>query len=305
MPNPVDLPLLPVPLQVQAPGYAALDIRRAVTGSGPQEGVLGDTDFLVTPRFAGASQAVDVAAGEALVRGDSITRQGLYHCALEANLTGITQVDVPGADSVKPRIDQAVLEVKDDTHDASGLFVARVRVVPGTPTTGATLTNRLGVAPLPATSLLLADLYSEANEGQIVTTDIRDRRAWAHGAFVPWHAVGQQASFNQLPRRRLETSGRTLRVTLRARDTQTGSTATYIKARALIDGVQPAAADGGASQEESLGRGFFFEWLLTNVPSGTHLVELDLEETDGSWDALDVTMSVEEITRPIAHNGLA
>src|SRR5262245_5660091 len=97
---------------------------------------------------------VQVAAGEALVQGDALTtNQGLYYCKLDAVQTGLT---VPNSDPTNPRLDQAVLEVLDHTHDGSGLYLARLRVVAGTPNASATIDNRLGAAALPSSALLLS-----------------------------------------------------------------------------------------------------------------------------------------------------
>lgn len=182
MPNPVQLPTLPVPVQgAPAPGYSAVDVRRmALAGPPIQEGVVGSADLLVTQRAAGAGLAVDVAAGEAYVLGDSITRQGLYYCLSGSALTGATEVTVRAGDG-SPRIDQVVLEVKDAQHDGSGLNLARVRIVEGTPTAGATLDNRLGAATLPPTCLRLADLLIGAAAATVPTANIRSRRPMARG----------------------------------------------------------------------------------------------------------------------------
>lgn len=180
MPNPSALPSLPVAVQgVPAPGYSAIDVRR-LAGVGVQEGVVAANDFKVTQRAAGAGLAVDVAAGQAMVQGDSVTNQGLYYVGATAALTAATEVTVAIGDA-NPRLDQIVLEVKDAQHDGSGINQGRVRLIAGAPTAGATLDNRLGAAALPASCLRLADLLMPAAGNQALTANIRDRRPWSRG----------------------------------------------------------------------------------------------------------------------------
>lgn len=165
-----------------SPGYDAVDFRRA-DSNGLQEGVYNSGDFMVTQRGAGANMSVDIAAGSgatALVQGDTITGQGLYTVAPHS---GTINETITAADPTNPRIDQIVLEVLDNVHDASGNNVARTRVVTGTPTSGATLDNRSGAAALPGSALLLADVRVPAAAASIANSNIRDRRKWARGAF--------------------------------------------------------------------------------------------------------------------------
>lgn len=171
----------PVALQgVAAPGYSALDVRRLAQAPA-QEGVLTpSTDYL--PGAGVAAKTITVAAGEALVQGDSVTNQGRYYHRNSATQT----LDLATApDATNPRIDQVVLEVKDDAHDASGLNVGRLRVISGTPSSGATLTNRTGAAALPSSCMRIADVLVPAgyNAAFVPATHIRDRRQAAFGAF--------------------------------------------------------------------------------------------------------------------------
>lgn len=171
----------PVLLQgVVSPGYSAIDVRRAIAAELAQEGVVGSADYKVTPS-AGVKQLA-VAAGEAGVDGDSVTNQGRYY---QRNGAAQTLDLATAPDLTNPRIDQLVLEIKDDAHDASGLSAGRLRVITGTPTAGATLDNRTGAAALPSTCIRLADVLVPANYNAvfIAGTHIRDRRPWARGGF--------------------------------------------------------------------------------------------------------------------------
>lgn len=178
------------------PGYSALDDRRANIGP-TQEGIYGtptlvtaggvanvaNADFMVTQRNAGANLSVDInmpAGGFALVQGDTISGQGLYCVPVHAS--NINEV-LAAADPTNPRIDQVVLEILDNVIDASGNNLARIRVLPGTPTPGATVTNRSGAAALPGSCLLLADVPVAAGASSVANSAIRDRRKWCRGAF--------------------------------------------------------------------------------------------------------------------------
>lgn len=164
------------------PGFDAIDLRRA-DSTGIQEGVVDGTAYMVVQRAAGANLSVDIGAnvGFACVQGDSVTGQALYTIAPHSAV--INEV-IATADATNPRIDQVILEALDTTHDASGLNIARTRVLTGTPTSGATLANRTGAAALPSNALRLADVLVPAADTTIDNTQIRDRRAFARGAYL-------------------------------------------------------------------------------------------------------------------------
>lgn len=171
------------------PGYSAIDLRRAFL-EGAQEGVVAITTaeadgWMCVQRSAGANNQVEIKANVACARvqGDSVTQQGLYTVAPHS---AVILETITAADATNPRIDQVILEVLDNVHDASGSSLARVRVLAGLATAAADLTNRLGAAALPGNALRLADLLIPANTGGTVTlsnTSIRDRRPWARGAY--------------------------------------------------------------------------------------------------------------------------
>jgi hypothetical protein len=164
-----------------SPGYAAIDVRRS-DSVGLQEGVYAASDFMAQQRVAGANMQVEIAmpvGGGAMVQGDSVNGQALYFVPVAS---GNYLETIATADATNPRIDQVILEIQDNIHDASGGNLARTRILTGTPTAGATLTNRTGAAALPGSALLLADVLVDAAVGSIVNAKIRDRRKWARGA---------------------------------------------------------------------------------------------------------------------------
>lgn len=164
-----------------SPGYDAIDFRRA-TLPGVQEGAIESGAYDVTQRGSGANMSVDIAAsaGSCVVQGDHVTGQGVY--VVPPHSVTINEV-IATADATNPRIDQVILEIKDDTHDASGLNEVRIRVLTGTATAGATLDTRTGAASLPSSAMLLADVLVAAADTSITNSEIRDRRPWARGAY--------------------------------------------------------------------------------------------------------------------------
>jgi hypothetical protein len=161
-----------------APGYSAIDLRRFEAIS-RREGLLSESSYLVSQRGAGANGTVDVAASTGdgfVIQGDSITAQGVY---LVPPHNAVINVDIAAGDPTNPRNDLVVLEVKDDTHDAGGLNLARVRVITGTPNASAALTDAFGVngtPALPISAVPLAVVRQPASGVNITNAMIDDRR---------------------------------------------------------------------------------------------------------------------------------
>lgn len=137
-----------------------------------QQGVL--TGLAVTP---GAGITVNIANGRAFITDD-----GSVHSAgtlLPSTLGIPATLTLSSNSSGLPRVDQIVLTL-------ISMDAGTVSVIPGTPTSGATLDNRNGAAALPFRSIRLADvLVPNAFVGPFVLgTHIRDRRPWAKGAWV-------------------------------------------------------------------------------------------------------------------------
>lgn len=140
------------------------------------------TDMVVTP--AGTGLRVDIAAGAAWVKGDSGTpamgiSQGLFSVVNDAAVTNA--VTLPTADPTNPRLDQIVLKVRDSADLGSGADDALFEYVQGTPTGGATLSNRNGAAALGNDRLLLADVLVPATATNLTAANVRDRRIPANG----------------------------------------------------------------------------------------------------------------------------
>lgn len=176
--------------------YTAWDLRGHYGGDPPGPGVAGFNDYRVIQRQAGANMSVDVGATgvglmQAWVRGSTREGQGLYRVDNMDRAAPTTTAYVPQLNvavsanaSGNPRLDQVVLEVLDQQHTGAS-SLARIRVVAGTATAGATLDNRAGAAVLPASSILLADILVANAAASILTASIRDRRQFPIPGVLP------------------------------------------------------------------------------------------------------------------------
>jgi hypothetical protein len=163
---------LPEFLQTQK--YSAQRMRAMMATSGLlQEGIVDAGDYKVSQRGAGANMSVDIAAGEAWVKGDDAARQGWYHVVND----GTVNLAIPAAHATLPRVDQVVLRVYDSTVIGGPTDAAMLEVVSGTATAGASLSNRTGAAALPATAIRLADVLIAAAGTKIENAAIGNLRS--------------------------------------------------------------------------------------------------------------------------------
>lgn len=157
----------------------ALDLRRGLS-YGQQEGVGSVGDLTVAQRSAGANMSVDIAAGEAMVQGDSTAYQGKYYVLNDAlfNLTGFS-----AANATNPRVDRVAIRVRDAFHGDAANDVSFI-ILTGTPTSGATLTNLTGAASVPGGHLLLANVLIPASATTVTTANISNVATQSVGGFV-------------------------------------------------------------------------------------------------------------------------
>lgn len=244
-------------------------MRALLAEAGLQEGVLEAGDLKVTQRAAGgAGPSVDVAIGTAWVRIDTGTRNGMAHVFSDA----IGSAAVGAGHATLPRIDQVVLQYNDSSIPAGvGGNVPTLRVIPGTPTSGATLDNRTGAAALPNDCVRLADVLQPAAGVNVTTANIRDRRPRSRGAYKRVLRTAGDHSLNNTSitaidavnlASRIECTGAPVRCKLRGRMALSTSNSIIMAFR--VDG---AVQDGG----EQLG--------ITPVAGSLVLVNL-------SWDLL-------------------
>lgn len=297
-----------------SPGFDAIDLRRADL-IGVQEGVYGLTDYMVVQRAAGANMSVDIgtpAGAVALVQGDSVSGQGLYTVPAHSS-TPINEV-VSAANATNPRIDQVVLEVLDSTHDGSGSYLARTRVIAGTPTAGATLDNRNGAATLPGSALRLADILVGAVATSLANTVIRDRRSWARGAFFrggtpasnPSTASGafiaaSAAAFQC----RLECTGVPVRMILQLNGSNSAAGGQVVTSPG-VDAVY--VGDLGGFQSATGGSYGFAGFVYVFTPAvGSHVFDVGFRQGGGTGTLIasptnPPTFTVEEMVRPYGPN---
>jgi hypothetical protein len=237
-------------------------------------------DLKVTQRSAGgAGQAVDVAAGEALILGDDTTRQGIYHQTADA----VETVALPAASAAQPRFDQLIIHVYDSSI-TGGSDTPLFEVLQGTAQAGVTIDNRLGAAALPNNAIRLAEWVTPASAGAytLLSTAIRDRRPWARGA--QWSTVYTAGAnltttttvliridaTNLQPR--IESSGVPLEISLNASGYHSVANA-GVELSLAIDGSTEVtnAKRRHASNVAGIGPLWAPRWIIAAPPVGTHL----------------------------------
>jgi hypothetical protein len=303
------------------PGYDAIDLRRMMqAASSNQEGVFDSTGWKVSENSGGANMTVQVAAnvGLARVTGESVTHQGPY---IVAPHSAVITLDVSAAHSTNPRVDMVILQVRDNTHDALGANDARVRILAGTATSGATLDNLNGQASLPSNSLRLADVLVPAADTTISNAQIRDRRLWALGVYYRFvrtagsHTTASTSfaiidSTTMQPR--IECSGASVRMWLRGKVANSSAGEATIF-RPYLDGAaaETSSTDmfvaylGPTANEDPS----YLSIAWDVVPAaGSHLFAWGWRTTGGlstlaATAGQPLQMIVEEIARPSATNG--
>ncbi len=150
--------------------YALLNRTSANTPGVIAGGVMSNADCALTAPASGLS--VNVAVGEMIIPGTEGGSQGGYY----ARVSSQTTLPIATANASNPRVDSIYATVSDSNYTepsgGSGNQWA-LQVIPGTPTSGATLTNLLGVAAAPASSLLIGYVLVPAAAASIVTADIQ------------------------------------------------------------------------------------------------------------------------------------
>jgi hypothetical protein len=293
--------------QGTTPGYSALDLRRS-DSLGLQEGVLNASDFMVVQRGAGATMSVDIgmpAGGFACVQGDTIAGQGLY--TVPVHSATINEA-IAAADATNPRVDQVILEILDNVHDGTGGNRAQTRVLTGTATVGATLTNRTGAVALPANACLLADVLVGAAAASITNTVIRDRRKWARGAHVfivrnTGNYTTVSGSYVEVDttnlKPRVECSGAPVRIKMSSYAAISAVTTAFFNY--FLDGVSASQARGIQETVAGANQPTTFEWETTPA-AGSHQFSLAFLTTSGTLTlaataADQLLFSVEEVVR--------
>lgn len=306
-------------------GYDAIDLRRAHS-VGRQEGAVTAGAYKVTQRSAGANLSVDVATdqGAFLVQGDDVALQGLYQVAATALKSNL---DVAAANVTNPRVDQVVVEARDDAHKGDGITRARVYVLTGTPTSGATLDNAAGTtsrAALPPSTARLAEFVVAAGATSIASAAIRDRRGWAAGGYrrvarstnatggIDYPATNGPLAFtavdsaNLAPR--MECSGAPVRLHVFGQVTS-GVAGAFFLVHWRMDGQPIDGGGDGTVYIPDTGNILSIDFTRTVIPpAGSHVFAPYITWVVGQATLLArvgqaVIVEVEEVVRPVASNG--
>lgn len=284
-----------------------------------QEGVLGTgttaQDYMVQQRTLGANMSVEIVApangnGGALVQGDSVGGQGLYY--VHQASAAINEL-IAAADPSNPRLDSVILRVQDDVHDGGAFAQAVVQVLTGTPNGATTMSNRVGAASVPASSLLLADVLVGAAASSITNSAIRDRRKWARGAFARVTDTTSDITLSTLAgvgsTYRLECSGTPMRVVIEGLFNT--SAALQLSTALFMDGssvATPHLSKAYAGPAALNGLNFHSEWVFTPA-AGSHTFQLAAGQSGATVTLKRVANSAlnytfEEIVRQDALNNL-
>lgn len=121
---------------------SAQDFRQLV-GAVLSEGIVTTGALLVAQRAAGANFTVDVAAGQAMVLGESVAQQGGYLITS----TAVGSVTIPAAPASGSRTHRIILRQWDKTHDGGTLYTPVLECLPDTGS---------GTPALPANAITLA-----------------------------------------------------------------------------------------------------------------------------------------------------
>lgn len=165
------------PIAIQATGgdptigYSAQDLMRATLhGVFRRSGIVTTSALGVSQRSGGATFGVDVAAGQIVVPGTSITGQGKYLCTV----TSTVQLPTPTAPASGTRTHRIVAEVLDKQVTGSA-YGWRLRLVEDTGT---------GLPAAPANSETIATVSIAAAQASVLNAHITDVRAMAHASAV-------------------------------------------------------------------------------------------------------------------------
>lgn len=155
---------------------------RALAYASWGEGVIDSTSITVVE--AGTpDMTVDVTLADdvvAIVEGDTQAGQGRYVIKGDGSTYSVS---ITAADATNPRVDLLVMEVKDTAYDASGQRTVILRTIDGTPTGGASLSNRSGaqsLSSLPDTVIPVADIHVPATDTSIEDAQIQSQRFLAY-----------------------------------------------------------------------------------------------------------------------------
>jgi hypothetical protein len=157
----------------------------AVTAVGVGHGLVREGHLAVSEKSGTPNMSVDVAAGIAMVTGDSSLAQGVYVATNDA----VANLVVATADATNDRWDLVVMQVRDNAEDSGGSTDARLFVVTGT------AASSPADPTIPDGCLVLARVVVEALASSITDSDITNLAGLARGSSwnQAWGMMGYAA----------------------------------------------------------------------------------------------------------------
>lgn len=147
--------------------YSAVDYRSLLHGLFRSDGILRpDTvagGLKVSQRAAGADLSVDVAAGRAIIEGDSVADQGKYFCWS----TDVVNVGVPAPPASGSRTHIVVARLYDKLHDGGSAYEWTIELVED---------DGSGVPAVPGSAIPLAQVAVAAGQTSVTDANITDTR---------------------------------------------------------------------------------------------------------------------------------
>lgn len=164
--------------------YIAREWRAFIDALAYREGVCGIGHYAVSQRGAGANQSVDIAAGLAIVVGDTQAAQGKY---VQRNNAVVNFTNIPAPPASGTRTHMLVLRINDKQAGSSS-YDPEFAIKPDT-----------GSGPPPAgpNEMALATIKRTAGQSSVVTADIKTQVIYAGtvptilGGFEFWGGNGQ------------------------------------------------------------------------------------------------------------------
>lgn len=160
--------LTPWPLQPigsDSVTFTASDLRQFNQAIWAKEGVLTLNALNVTQRASGANLSVDVSAGQAVVKCDSVAPNGMY----VVTATASSNVVLPAAPGSGTRTHFIIAQVNDNQDDGSGLYTWKTDVAADGGTG----------AVVPDSALKLATVSVAHGQSSVTNANINDVRAFA------------------------------------------------------------------------------------------------------------------------------
>jgi hypothetical protein len=290
-----------------------------------QEGVANAGDLKVSQRAAGANMSVDIATGDFWIRTDTDTPDGLIHGYSDA----ISNQTVTASHATLPRVDSVYVQYNDSSLGAGvGGDTPTFRVLAGTATTGAQITNfagasyRAGAAAAPNDALLVADILVPAASTSVTNPNIVDRRPWARGASrVVFRTSGDTAAYSATSwgdidatnlKPRIECSGVPLLISLKGMGVS-ATAGTHAFAYAIdgdLTGTTVSPRNRLLTTVVTTNYLIELSWIVAAPAAGSHLISpIERVFSAGSWtfqaggaNGGQIEFSIAEIIRPNASN---